>query len=229
MKGTAWMGLGVAAIVAAGALTFAACGGGSDDDNDANPLLPGGSSITGDVSFANTNGDTSLSGIEVVAQSDRQVTATTNAQGGFSLPDSPTGQVLVTFTRGAGCTGSFVLGNVISRSSLTLDNVTVTCGAATVNQIVETFNGVTRDDPPSIATPLDLCVRVGEDNQRRAVDAQSADIFDVDGSATTFEQFADENLLEVTGTRPGPGESAGELEASTIRIIEGDVFDPCDL
>ena len=229
MKGTAWMRLGVAAVIAAGALTFGACG--SDDDDDEgldSPLLAGGSNITGTVSNANTNGDTSLAGITVTSQSDATVTTTTNASGAFSLPASGTGDVVVSFSRGVGCTSSFVLGNVISRSALTLGGVTVTCGAATVGSISETFNGVIHEDPPGVLSPIDTCVRVGSDNQFRDIDASGATVLDVDGSTTNFEQFADENLIEATGTRPSVG-AAGVLDASTIRIIEGDVLDPCDV
>jgi hypothetical protein len=228
MKGTTWMGLGVAAIVAAGALTFAACGGDDNDDEFDSPLNPGPSSITGTVSTANTNGDTSLAGITVTSQSDQTVTTTTNASGAFSLPESGTGDVIVSFSRGVGCESSFVLGNVISNSSLTLANVTVTCGAATVGTISEVLTGVIHEDPPGVLTPIDTCVRVGDDNQFRDIDASSATVLDVDGSATTFEQFADENLIEATGTRPAPG-AAGVLDASEIRILEGDVNDPCEV
>ena len=227
-KKTTWMSLGFAAVVAAGALTFAACGSDDNDDNDDNPLSPGGSTITGTVSNANTNGDLTLAGITVTSQSDETVTTTTNASGAFSLPASGTGDVIVSFSRGVGCTSSFVLGNVISRSSLTLGGVTVTCGAATVGSISETFNAVIHEDPSGVLTPIDTCVRVGEDNQFRDIDAGSATITDVDGSATSFEQFADENLIEATGTRPAPG-AAGVLDASSIQIVEGDVFDPCDV
>ncbi len=106
--------------------------------------------------------------------------------------------------------------------------LTVACGAATVASISETFNGVIHEDPPGLVSPIETCVRVGDDNQFRDIDANGATVLDVDGSTTNFEQFADENLIEATGTRPSVG-AAGVLDASSIRIIEGDVLDPCDV
>ena len=226
MKQPRWVGTSLAAVVVAGGLLFA-CGGDDNDDEFESPLLPGGSTITGDIDVANTNGDTSLAGFTVEAESDRAVTTTTDANGGFTLADSPTGNVLVTFTRGA-CSASFVLGNVISRSTLDLDGITIACGSATVASIAETFRGVIHEDPPSPATPIDTCVRVGDDNQFRDIDGSTAVVTDEFGDTATFELFADENLIEATGNRPAVGE-AGVLDASAIRIIEGDVDDPCEL
>ena len=225
MKMKAWFGSGTGIVVAA-ALLFGACGDDKGSD-DSNPLLAGGSTISGTVSVANTDGDTSVSGITVTAESDREVTTTTNGSGGFTLGDAPTGDVTVTFTRGA-CTGSFVLGQVVSRSGLILQNVTVSCGAAVPGAIVENFRSVIRTDPPGVLTPLDTCVRVGEDNQRRDVDASGAAVTDEAGAAASFDAFADENLLDVTGTRAGVG-AAGITDATAITIVEGDVLDPCDL
>jgi YD repeat-containing protein len=224
MKQPRWFGTALAAIVVAGGLLFA-CGDDGGDADDFSKLEPGGSTISGDLASANTNGDTSLAGFTVRAESDRAVTATTDAAGGFTLSDAPTGTVLVTFTREA-CSSSFVLGNVISRSSLTLGGITVACGSATVGSITETFRATIHDDPPSPAIPINACVRVGDDNQFRDIDASTASVTDEDGSATTFERFAEENLIEATGTRPAVGE-AGVLDATAIRIVEGDVLDPC--
>ena len=227
MKLPGWFGRSLAAVVVAGGL-FVACGG--DDDNSTlgtTVLDPGGSTITGDIDSANTNGDTSLAGITVKVERDRAVTTTTDAAGGFTLIDAPTGDVIVTFTRGA-CSSSFVLEQLISRSSLTLGGITIACGSATVGSIVETFRAVINDDPPSPATPIHNCVRVGDDNQFRDVDGSTATVIDRDGSVANFDRLAEENLIEVTGNRAGVG-VAGITDATSIRIIEGDVIDPCSI
>jgi hypothetical protein len=133
--------------------------------------------------------------------------------------------LLVTFTRGT-CSSSFVLDNVISRSSLTLNGITIACDSATVGSIAETFRAVIHDDPPSPATPIHACVRVGDDNQFRDIDASTASVTDPGGNAATFGDLAEENLIEATGNRPAVG-AAGVLDATAIQIIEGDVIDPC--
>jgi hypothetical protein len=225
MTQSRWFGRSLAALVVAGGL-FVACGGDDDDSSLGGTVLdPGGSTITGDLASANTNGDTSLAGFTVEAESDRAVTATTDAAGGFTLTDAPTGNLLVTFTRGA-CSASFALSNVISRSSFTLGGITIACNSATVGSIAETFRAVINDDPPGPATPINACVRVGDDNQFRLVDGSSASITDQGGAPATFELLAEENLIEVTGNRPAVGE-AGTLDATLIHIVEGDVIDPC--
>ncbi|MGH7804237.1 MAG: hypothetical protein ACREQJ_07795 [Candidatus Binatia bacterium] len=225
MKQPRWFGRSLVALVVVGGLLFA-CGSDDDDSTLGGTVLePGGSTITGDLDSANTNGDTSLAGITVEAESDRAVTATTDAAGGFTLIDAPTGDLLVTFTRGA-CSSSFVLGNVISRSSLTLGGITVACDSATVASIAETFRAVIFDDPPSPATLINACVRVGGDNQFRDIDGSTASVTDQAGNAATFELLAEENLIEATGNRPAVG-AAGVLDATLIHIIEGDVIDPC--
>ena len=225
MTQPSWFGRSLAAVVVAGGL-FIACGDEDDDSTLGGTVLePGGSTITGDLASADTNGDTSLAGFTVEAESDRAVTATTDAAGGFTLVDAPTGDLLVTFTRGA-CSASFALSNVISRSSFTLTGITVACGSATVGSITESFRAVINDDPPGPATPINACVRVGDDNQFRLVDGSSATITDQGNAPATFELLAEENLIEVTGNRPAVGE-AGTLDATLIHIIEGDVIDPC--
>ena len=225
MKQPRWSGRSLAAVMVAGGL-FIACGGDDDDSTLGGTVLdPGGSTIAGDIATANTNGDTSLAGFTVEAESDRAVTATTDAAGGFTLIDAPPGDLLVTFTRGA-CSSSFVLSNVISRSSLTLGGIAIACSSATVGSIAETFRAVINDDPPGPATPINACVRVGDDNQFRLVDGSTASVTDQGGTPATFELLAEENLIEVTGNRPAVGE-AGTLDATLIHIVEGDVIDPC--
>ncbi len=218
-----WFGRSFAAVVVAGGL-FIACGGDDDSTLGGTVLEPGGSTITGDLASANTNGDTSLAGFTVEAESDRAVTATTDAAGGFTLVDAPTGNLLVTITRGA-CSASFALSNVISRSSFTLGGITIACNSATVGSITESFRAVTNDDPTP-AFEINACVRVGDDNQFRDVDGSNATVTDQAGNPASFELLAEENLLEITGTRPAVGE-AGTLDATLIHIVEGDVIDPC--
>ena len=221
-----WVARSLAVVVVAGGL-FVACGSGDDDNSTlgGTVLEPGGTSITGDLASANTNGDTSLAGFTVKAESDRAVTATTDAAGGFTLVDAPTGDLLVTFTRGA-CSSSFALSNVISRSAFTIGGIAIACNSATVGSIVESFRAVINDDPPGPASPINACVRVGDDNQFRLVDGSSATITDQGNAPANFELLAEENLIEVTGNRPAVGE-AGTLDATLIHIVEGDVIDPC--
>ena len=225
MTKPSWFGRSLAAVVLAGGLVVA-CGDEDDDSTLGGTVLePGGSTITGDLSSANTNGDTSLAGFTVEAESDRAVTATTDAAGGFTLVDAPTGNLLVTFTRGA-CSASFALSNVISRSSFTLGGIAIACNAATVGSITESFRAVTNDDPVDSDRSINACVRVGDDNQFRDVDGSNATVTDQAGNPASFELLAEENLLEITGTRPAVGE-AGTLDATLIHLIEGDVIDPC--
>ena len=117
---------------------------------------------------------------------------------------------------------------MISRSSLTLGGITIGCGSATVGSIAEMFRAVINDDPPNPATPIHNCVRVGDDNQFRDVDGSTATVIDRDGSVANFDRLAEENLIEVTGNRAGVG-VAGITDATSIRIIEGDVIDPCSI
>jgi hypothetical protein len=87
---------------------------------------------------------------------------------------------------------------------------------------------VLRNDPgTNPATPLNTCVRVGDDEQRRDVAAGGATIFDPAGNPTSFDSFDGDDFLEATGTRSGIG-AAGTLNASTVRILQRDVNDPCD-
>jgi hypothetical protein len=212
---------GVSFAATALALGIAAAGCGDDDSG----LDPGGGTISGNVTSANTNGETSLDGLLVIVRGDRESTGTTDSLGQFLISNTPTGDIRVIFRRG-GCEAGFALDAVTSRSTLILEDVATTCDAATVSRITETTEAVLRNDPGSALETLDTCVRVGDDDQRRNVRATGASIFDRSTPAT-FGDLEDNDRIEVQGLRAGVG-PAGTLDASRITILERDVNDPCD-
>lgn len=209
----------VAASALALGLVVASCG---DDDSG---LDPGGSTISGNVAAADTNGDTSLDGLLVIVRGDRESTGTTDSLGQFLVSNAPTGDIQVILRRG-GCEAGFDLDAVTSQATLILEGIEATCDTATVSRITETTEAVLRNDPGSSLETLDTCVRVGDDDQRRNVRATGASIFE-GSSPSSFTELEDNDRLEVQGRRAGPG-AAGTLDATRITILERDVNDPCD-
>ena len=137
-----------AAVFLAAAMTFG-CQHGSP--------APGGSTITGNVSNADTAQnllqrrswlarlgetlvglarpayaqprDAKLGGITVIARGGgREVSELTDSAGGFVVSNAPTGDIQLVLRRGS-CEGSIPLGGVISSSTLTLSDVHFACAA----------------------------------------------------------------------------------------------------
>lgn len=206
---------------AALALGIAAIGCGDDDSG----LGPGGSTISGNVVSADTNGDTSLEGLLVVVRGDREATGTTDALGQFLVTNAPTGDIQVLFRRG-GCEAGFPLDAVTSQADFILEDVVTSCAAAVPDRIFETTQAVLRNDPGSALEILETCVRVGDDDQRRDVSATGASIFDGPEPAS-FPELEDNDRIEVQGERASVG-PAGTLDASRVTILDRDVNDPCD-
>jgi hypothetical protein len=231
------------------------CGGDGNGDSPG----PGGSTITGNVSTASTASaqrarstwlawlgenvvglartvyaqttDTSLGGITVIARGDgREVSDLTDSSGGFVIADAPTGDVAVIFRRGA-CEASLPLGNVLSNSTIVLEDTDFGCpagsnaGTADAGGIFESFVGVIRNenDPESAVT---LCVRQGSDDRDRDVDLSDARLEDENGRSTSFASFRDNDLVQVSGERIGAGD-AFEFFADVVSLEDRDVTDQC--
>lgn len=217
-RSTRWKATTFGAAAVAIGLTVG-CG---DDDSG---LDPGGSNIRGNLTSASTNGDTSLGSINVIVRGDRESNGTTDSLGQFLVTNAPTGNISVLLRRGA-CEAQIPLDAVTSNASLVLQNIAFNCTTATVGRVLETTEAVLRNDPGSALETLETCVRVGDDDQRRDVDADGAAIFD-GSSPTDFADLEDNDRIEVAGERAGVG-AAGPLLASSVTILDRDVNDPCD-
>lgn len=216
-------------LVPAIALALAASSFGCGDDNDGNDDAPGpgASRIAGDVSAIDDAGG--VSGIVVSAQGDGDdPTNITDSTGSFLLSTAPTGDVNVSFNRG-NCNASFVLGAVVSSSSITLSDVAVDCIApatATPASISETFQGVIRNNP---GANVQLCVRVGSDDRNRESIAISGatQIRDQNNNTIVLGDLEDNDLVELTGSRTATG-TVFTYNATSIRIVDRDIEDVCD-
>ena len=175
--------------------------------------------------------DSSVDGITVIARGQgREVSDLTGAGGDFIITDAPTGDIDIVLRRG-GCEGTLPLGNVISNSSITLEDVDFNCPSGTGTGLVdpsgifETLQGVIRneDDPESEVT---LCVRQGDDDRDRDIDFTSASLEDEGGDSTSFSSFRDNDLVEVSGERSGSGDSF-DFNADLVRLRDRDVRDDC--
>jgi hypothetical protein len=175
--------------------------------------------------------DISLGGITVIVRGGgREVSDLTDSSGGFVVSDAPTGEVSVLFRRGS-CEGSLPIGGVVSTSTLTLVGVSFLCSpgsdVATVSlaDLGERFNGVTRDNP-SDQSQVRLCTRVGNDDVLRTISVEGADIFDTGGSATTFADLEEHDLLQIDGFRSGTGSSFA-FDTQRVQVKEHNVTDEC--
>ena len=223
---------------------------------------PGGSTITGNVATASTASleksrrtwlawvgenlvglartayaqviDTSVDGVTVVVRGGgREVSDLTGTSGDFVVTNAPTGDVDVIFRRG-GCEATLPLGNVISNSTITLQDADFSCpsgsGTGTIDAaggIFETMQGVIRnDDDPE--TEVTLCVRQGNDDRDRDVDFSEANLEDEDGRSTSFAAFRTNDLVEVSGERSGSGDGF-DFITDLIRLRDRDVRDDCAL
>jgi hypothetical protein len=140
--------VGGAAVLLAAVMTFG-CGHGSPG--------PGGSTITGNISSADTaqlvreqsswlawlsdtllgfarsayaqTRDSSLGGITVIARGGgREVSDLTDSAGGFVVSNAPTGDIQLVLRRGS-CEGSIPFGGLVSNSTLTLSDMHFGCPA----------------------------------------------------------------------------------------------------
>jgi len=177
--------------------------------------------------------DSSVDGITVIARGQgREVSDLTGGSGDFVITDAPTGDVDIVLRRG-GCEGTLPLGNVISNSTITLEDVDFTCPSGTGTGLVdpagtfEVLQGVIRndDDPESAVT---LCVRQGNDDRDRDVDFETADLEDEDGRSTSFASFRTLDLVEVSGERIGTGDSF-DFHTDLVRLRDRDVRDDCSI
>ena len=194
---------------------------------------PGGATISGNILTASTAADSSVTGITVVARGQgRDVSDLTGADGDFVITDVPTGDINVVLQRG-GCEGTLPLGNVISNSTITLEDVGFTCPGGTGAGLVdpagtfEVLQGVIRndDDPENAVT---LCVRQGDDDRDRDIDFETAALQDEGGSSTSFASFRTLDLVEVSGERIGTGDGF-DFHADLIRLRDRDVRDDCSI
>ena len=231
------------------------CGGDGDDDSPG----PGGATISGNIATASTASlersrsslfawigeniiglarnayaqvvDTSVGGITVIARGQgREVSDLTGSNGEFVVVDAPTGDITVIFRRGA-CEASLPLGNVISTSSIILDDTDFSCpsgsdvGTVDPTTILESFQSVLRneDDPEDSVTQ---CVRLGDSSTDRDVDFTTARLEDEDGDVTSYAAFQTNDLVQITGERIGSGDGFGFI-ADLVEIIDRDARDVC--
>ena len=171
--------------------------------------------------------DTSLIGILVtVAHGTSQATATTDSMGDFSFPNAPTGSITVSFSRGT-CNAFLGLSDVIDGSTLQLQNVTIACNTANPAGVGETFQGVLENIPASQNGNLNVCAFGGGKNHVRAVKTDTNTTFENStGGAAAFSDFAEGDLIEVTGQRHGVG-SLSAINAMTLKRIASGNTDQC--
>lgn len=163
--------------------------------------------------------DTSLGGITVtVTSGGRRASDATDSEGNFALNDAPSGDVMVTFERGR-CGASVSLNDVVDSSRVALQGTTVNCDNVSPGTIEETFQAVLENKPASPNGNLNVCAFTAGRNHRRAVKTDSSTQYvNIDGSAATFDDLQEGDLLEAVGTREGLGTNSA-LDASGVRRI----------
>lgn len=169
--------------------------------------------------------DTSLGGITVIVRGGgREVSDLTDASGAFVVGNAPTGDVVVLFRRGS-CEAEVPLGGVLSNSTITLAGATFDCGTATVGAVGESFSGVLREDPDDPAD-VRLCVRRGDDDVERRVDMEGAAITGDSGNSIRFSALDFHDLVEISGSRSGAGETF-TFDTASVHVARHEVRDDC--
>lgn len=210
----------LALAVALGATLGVGC---SSDDND---LDPGGSTVSGNVSSATTPGDTTLGNIVVEVRGDGQSSTTTDSAGNFTVLDAPTGEIELVLRRGA-CEAVFPIDSVSSRGNLDFVDIVFDCGGLDFLLVLESFEAILREDADSRIEPVRACVRVGDDDRTREIDAETATIIDDDDDIGSIGNLDENDRVGIEGDRNGSGRAATFI-ASEVRVLETDARDPCD-
>lgn len=173
--------------------------------------------------------NTTLNGITVtVAAGGRQQSQDTDSGGFFSIDQAPTGDVTVSFRRGA-CSGTVPLSDVEDSSHVSFNRTTVDCNTVTPQSIGERFEGILQGAPGAQSGTLQVCAFAAGVAHPRAVATDSGTAFEnSDGSSTSFSEFRQGDLIEATGTRAGTGPNT-TLNAGTIRRIAASQASRCRL
>lgn len=175
--------------------------------------------------FAQSSSD--LGGVQVRASgvSGSGVTDTSDDQGNFALPGSPTGNVTVVFSRGR-CQGEMILPDMTNDAVVTLEDVDFDCTGARPAKVSETFQGVIRNVPASPNGNLNVCVASGGNELTRIVKLNDTAIQDANGTPTSFNNLEKGQLIAADGEREGLGTSSA-LDADTVRILSAGHSDDC--
>ena len=175
--------------------------------------------------FAQSSSD--LGGVQVRASgaNGSGVTDTSDDQGNFALPGSPTGNVTVVFSRGR-CQGEMILPDMTNDAVVTLEDVDFDCTGARPAKVAETFQGVIRNVPGSPNGNLDVCAASGGGNITRVVKLNNTAIQDANGTPTSFNNLEKGQLIEADGEREGLGTSS-TLDADIVTILSAGHSDDC--
>jgi hypothetical protein len=157
--------------------------------------------------------DDTIGGIAVkVKKGSSESDGLTDDQGDFDVPGAPSGDVTVSFGRG-NCEASLPIPDVVDGSTIELQDVSVDCDNAQPDKFVETFQGVILNKPGSPNGNLNVCAFGGGGNHIRAVKTTDADFV-----GTSFDDLAEGDIIESTGTRAGNGANSTLFATSVQKV-----------